>query len=82
MSIKATSMLEVLKDIYECVSSSKYRNIINIEYLGSEDEIPGLKIISHKKLSIKEMDEIMDLIYDCTDKYDPNLVIHFEWESN
>jgi len=82
MATKTISTLEVLKDIYECVKSSKYKDTITIEYLGTEDDIPGLKIISNKILSIDEMEEIMDIIYDCTDKHDPNLTIHFEWETS
>jgi len=81
MDIKPLSMLEILKDIYECVNSSQYKNIINIDYLGSDENIPGLKIISKKKLSLEDMEKIMDIIYDCTENYDPNLIIHFEWET-
>lgn len=82
MATKTIITLEFLKDIYECVKSSKYKNTIKLEYLGTEEGVPGLKIISNRRLTLNEMDEIMDIIYDCVDKYDPNLTLHFEWETS
>jgi len=81
MTTKTILTLDILKEIYDCIQSSKYKNDIKIEYLGTDGEIPGFKIISSKMLTLDEKDEIMDTIYDCIDKYDPNLVIHFEWET-
>ena len=72
--------LDILKDIYECIQASKYKDAIKVEYLGIEGEIPGFKVLSNRRLSFKESEEIMDIIYDCIDKYNPDLVIHFEWE--
>ena len=79
MAIKEIPIMEILKDLYDCVENSKYKGVIQLDYIGKDDDVIGLKIMSNKKLSIEESNEIMDIIYNCIESRDPNLIIHFEW---
>ncbi len=72
--------MEILKNLYQCMKNSKYEGVIQLDYLGKDDDIIGLKIISKKKLSIDESNEVMDLIYSCVENKNPDLIIHLEWE--
>jgi hypothetical protein len=82
--LKVITRIDMLKEAQECIDAvPELKEHIKLDLL-EEDESGAdlsLLIISDLPFSWKLRDKVVSIVYDCIEKYDPYITIHFEWKT-
>ena len=82
--LKVITRIDMLKEAQECKDAvPELKEHIKLDLL-EEDESGAdlsLLIISDLPFSWKLRDKVVSIVYDCIEKYDPYITIHFEWKT-
>lgn len=81
--LRITTKVDMLKDAQECIDSvPELRGHVKLD-LSDETESGAdlsLRVITDLPFSWELREKVVNALYDCLEKYDPYITLHFEWE--
>jgi hypothetical protein len=80
---KETAKIDLLKEAQKCVEQDKeLREHVKLDI--GEDTGSGadleLVILSDLPFNWELWDRVQEVVYNCLEKYDPYITLHFEWK--
>ena len=82
--LNVITRIDMLKEAQQCIDDiSDLKGHIKLDLLEENESGADLSllIISDLPFSWKLRDKIVDTVYDCLEKYDPYITLHFEWKT-
>jgi len=80
--LKLTTKLDMLEKAVECLNSvPELREHIKLDLSDETESGADLSFIVYTDLPLtwELTDKVADVLYDCLEKFDPYITLHFEW---
>ena len=80
--LNLTTKLDMLKSAVECIESiPEFKGHIKLDLADENESGADISFVVYTDLPLtwELTDKISDVLYDCLEKFDPYITLHFEW---
>ena len=80
--LKEITKIDLLKEVQECINKDEeLKDHVKLDLIDLDTGADfNFLILSDKPFSWDIWDKVQEVVYNCLEKYDPYITLHFEWE--
>jgi len=80
--LKEITKIDLLKEVQECINKDEeLKGHVKLDLIDLDTGADfNFLILSDKPFSWDIWDKVQEVVYNCLEKYDPYITLHFEWE--
>jgi hypothetical protein len=82
--LKIVTKIDMLRDAQNCIDSiPEFKGHVKLDLLEDDESGADLsfKVITDLPVSWNLREKVVSILYDCLEKYDPYIMLNFDWES-